>query len=345
MTNEEKVALYGCSIQGYLKYFKDNNYQNAKDAIDGSIKYILRRGVDEGLTDCNINELIYVVKNEIAKMVAKEQLKNNPNELTNMHSKDEKNVQYFLKDPFEYVGKELSKNGNKYEVSTNNIIDGEEKKLARKYNKNVNDLGRMLVIPGIKVVYNVYEGNQADVKSYNIINQLQSKLPHNSIEEAFDRQKPSFFEKLFRRTSSEYKNFKTAFNNFNDKNHPLNGSNQYLKDAAMGYIRHKFPNLEDDKLPTAEQIEALGGAGKERAAFCLKVVETLNEHGAIQEQADKVTEAIKNVEIKDQDNIIDNSFQKDLKNDLDDKIVDNNLVNENDNNEIIVNNEIGDINK
>ena len=341
MTNEEKVALYGCSIQGYLKYFKENNFANAKDAIDGSIKYLLRRGVDEGLTDCTLNELIYVVKNEVAKMVAKEQLKNNPSDLTNMHSNDEKNIQFFLKDPNGYVGKELAKNGNKYEISTSKIVDKEEKNLARKYNKNIKDLSRMLIVPGVKTVYSVYESNQMDDKSYTIINHLKGKLSNNSIEESFERQKPGFFEKLFRRTSSEYKTFKETFDFYKDKQGPLNGSNQILKDAAMGYIRHKFPNLEENKLPTAEQIAALGGAGKERAAFCLKVIETLNEHAGAQEQAYKVNDAIKNVEIEEPAN---ESFQNDLKNDVDDKIIDNNIVNENENSNII-SNEIENVNK
>jgi hypothetical protein len=33
MTNEEKVTQYGCSIQGYLKYMKDNNYNNVMDGV------------------------------------------------------------------------------------------------------------------------------------------------------------------------------------------------------------------------------------------------------------------------------------------------------------------------
>ena len=312
MTNEEKKAQYGCSIQGYLKYFKDNNYSNVKDAIEGSIKYFLRHGVDDDLTDCSRNELIYVIKNEIAKMVAKE-LNDNPNNLNKMNSNE--NVNSFLNNPYEYIGKEVA-NENKYKIDRHGIVEEDEDKLARNYNKNIKEAKIIFVTRGIKAIYDAYENNQVDDKAYNMINQLKAKLPNNSIEEAFEKQKPGFFERFFRRTSNEYKEFKEAFENYNDKNSIFNGNDQYLKTAAMKYIHHKFPSLASDKLPTNEQIAALSGAGKERVAFCLQVVLNINENSLIQEQADKVIDVANNMEIK-QDNEINDDFHKNLEEKVD----------------------------
>ena len=317
MTNEEKKALYSCSIQGYLKYFKENNYDNIKDAIKGSIKYLIRCGVDEELTDCSRNELIYVIKNEIAKMVAKNQLNNNPNDLTNMHSEDEKDIQSFLKDPSGYIGSYLKKNENEFKIDRKNIVADDEDRLARKYNKNINEVARLLVISGVKTVYNVYANHQNENKSYHIINQLEANLPDNSIDEAFEKQKPGTFEKFFKTTSKEYINFKEAFANYRDINNPFNGNDNYLRDAAMGYIRHKFPNLKDDNFPTKAEIDKLSGAGKERVAFCLNVINVLKENSAIQEQAFKLTEAIDKIEVV-KENINDDNFHNDLKEDVND---------------------------
>ena len=307
MTIEEKVTQYGCSIQGYLKYMKDNNYNNVMDAINGSIKYLLRNGIDEELTDCSRNELIYVIKNEIAKMVAKQQLDNNPNDLTNMHSENEKDIQQFLNNPLNYIGTTLKEKD--FKIDRTNINNEEDDRLARKYNKNIKDLSRLLVIEGVKTVYDVYENHQQEDKAYHTMNQLKVSLPNNSIEESFVKQQPSFFEKFFRTTSKEY----------NDKNSIYSGNDEYLKNAAMGYIHHKFPGLKDNELPTREQIAALSGASKERASFCLDVINVINQNSALQQQADKITEALSNADIvKQNNNISDDVFHKDLKEDVND---------------------------
>ena len=319
MTIEEKRTKYGCSIPGYLKYIKDNNYNNVKDAINGSIKYLLRNGIDEELTDCSRNELIYVIKNEIAKMVAKQQLDNNPNELTNMHSENEKDIQQFLNNPFEYIGTTLKEKEKDFKIDKTNINNEEDDRLTRKYNNNIKFLSKVLVIEGVKTVYDVYENHQQDEKAYHTMNQLKVSLPNNSIEEAFVKQKPGFFEKLFRTTSKEYNHFKQAFREYNDKNSIYSGNDEYLKNAAMGYIHHKFPGLKDNELPTREQIAALSGVSKERASFCLDVINVINQNSALQQQADKITEALKNFKIENKDNnISDDNFHKDLKEDVND---------------------------
>ena len=121
-------------------------------------------------------------------------------------------------------------------------------------------------------------------------NSLSAKLVANdsTISASFTKQKAGFFEKLFNTTSEEYNNFKSAYANYKNPDHELYGNDEYLKDAAMGYLKHKFPNLKKDELPTEEQIAKLGGAGKERALFCLNVVKTYDETHDLQEQADKI---------------------------------------------------------
>ena len=110
--------------------------------------------------------------------------------------------------------------------------------------------------------YREYEKNAK--KNQLFVTALSAKLAINdsTISASFNKQKAGFFEKIFNTTSEEYNNFKAAFNNYYDEKHELYGNDEYLKDAAMGYLKHKFPNITEDKLPTEEQIAALGGAGK-----------------------------------------------------------------------------------
>lgn len=338
MTEKEKKELYECSIQGYLKYLKDNNYSNAKDALIGSIKYLLRIGVVNELTNCNSNELMYVIKNEIAKMVAKEQINNNSNDLTDMQSKkDDMELKCFFADPFGYVGAKLE-NKAPYYIDKKALNDEDAKDYAHKYNNNITTTSSMFKIGGVKHVYKVYEDNMKEKSAYNYIIQLESKLPNNSIDESFENQKPSFFEKLFRTTSNEYKNFKEAYAGYSTLNNPQYGQIEPLRNSALAYLRHKFPNLKDNELPTMEQISTLGGAGKERAVFCLKVIETLNENEKIQEQADRMTEAVKNLNLditKEMGQINNPEFEQNIKKDVNVEFSDiNNNIIQNDEKEV-----------
>lgn len=327
MTNEERKAAYECSVLGYIKYFKDNNYTNAKDAIIGSIKYLLRIDVDESLTSCTRNELIYVMKNEVAKMVAREQLNNNPNDLTNMHNEEDKQeIQFFLNNPVGYIGNKLKEKAI-FEKDAKDL-EGTSWKLASKYNKNIRTMAPIFNTVGATTWYNAYQDKMNDKPNYFGILQLKSKLPNNSIEEAFERQKPSFFEKIFKTTSNEYNNFKLAFEEYNDEKSIYCGNDERLEEAAMGYIRHKFPNLNGDELPTPEQIAKLGGAGKERAQFCLNVVETIRENAKAQEQANKMMETVKNLKVDASDlNNDSNELQNNLKNEVKEEAID---INKND---------------
>ena len=74
MTPEEKRELCECSIQGFVKRFQSKGYPNAQEAFLDTMQYISRINVDSDLTTCNINELLHVAKNEMAKYLVKEQI-------------------------------------------------------------------------------------------------------------------------------------------------------------------------------------------------------------------------------------------------------------------------------
>ena len=151
------------------------------------------------------------------------------------------------------------------------------------------------------------------------------------IEESLNKQKPGFFEKIFRTTSNDYKIFKAAFDCYNDKKHPLYGVDENLKDAAHAYLVHKFPNLGKNQLPTLNDINNLSGPGKERARFCLEVYNAIKEKENLQEHVDDMIKDIKNLNVKAPwDNNYQMEFQNELNEQVEENVIeDNNLENVN----------------
>lgn len=314
MTEEQKRKEFECSIQGFIKDFNERKYPNAFQALNGSIAYIIRHGIVQDLTTCKLEELIYVAKNEIAKLAAKDQIRFNEKDPTYICHNNEENetVQQFLKNPTKAIG-DMIENTDFKNLDDHN--DPDLKDFIHKYKNNANFIQTLCKNTAFNSMYNIFEYKKEN--SYDVLYSFESKLPNTSIEESMTRQKPSFFEKLLRRTSREYKNFKDTFNAYRDKNAIANGTDKDVSAAAMAYLKHKFPNLGDGELPTQEQINSLTGAGKERAMFCLKFVETSKENETVQAKADQIIAEVKNLDI--QKNINNDKFQNNLKKDINEK--------------------------
>ena len=295
MTNEEKIAMYECNIEGFIKEFRSNNHRNLEDAFGNAMVYFLKYGLDEESTTCDLEELIYVFRNEVAKYIAKYQLESNPDNLLDLHAGDNNAVfQQFFKDPVEFL--RISIESMDKIAANPNEKDPDIIKYTNDYNKNIDNLVSLLKNPETKRDFETYERGKNN--AYFVVEALDDYFSHgedkNGINDTFNKQKAGFFENLFGTTSNEYKNFKHAFDNYRNVDHQAHGDSSLLEAAAMRYLRHKFPNLKDDELPTMEQISKLSGAGKERASFCLKTIETIH----IQEQANKMIDAVNEIDKK-----------------------------------------------
>ncbi len=331
MTEAERKELYECSIKGFLKEFYNNNYGSIEEAINGAVMYIAKHGMDYQLTTCQSYELLYVAKNEIAKMVAKKQIDNEIKDLTDMQYENEKLTKLFFTDPIKVVSTILEKSDLEGLKGKEN--DPEYKKYLSDLKKNVDNKVKTFNSPGFKTMYDSFEKNQADLYEKDVmLASIESKLPDRSIDESFKRQKPGFFEKIFRRTSNEYKEFKRQYDAYKTKKGGfISKDSNALKDSAMAYLRHKFPNMEDGELPSLHDISSLSGAGKERALFCLNVVESIKNDQEYQAQADKMIKAVKDLnlqmpDVNENKAEVDN-FQKEIGEKVEDKIININEIN------------------
>ena len=166
------------------------------------------------------------------------------------------------------------------------------------------------------------------VKSFR--NRLTDKLfPSNKItnEAIFEYTKGGFFENFFKTTSQEYKNFKSAFLDFQDPENKNFGNLDNLEKATKAYLHHKIPAFKTtDHLPKLEDIENLSGTSKKRALLCFGVLETIYR----QREIDKMENTFKDAEIDiQQDVIVDeqDKFQKDLDLKIDDSKINDNIIN------------------
>ncbi len=82
--------------------------------------------------------------------------------------------------------------------------------------------------------------------------------------------KENFFEWVFRRTSKQYKAVEQAVKDFYDEKSPKYGDLKNLKTACKAYLDYKGVQNKDD-------IQNVSGKGKNRADFCFKMIESIDE--------------------------------------------------------------------
>ena len=290
MTNEEKL-MYECSIEGFINDFNTAHFKSTIDVIDNALAYILKHNMHLDYTKCDINELIFTAKNEVAKTIAKRQLETNPKNVNDMHSdNDNEEVKQFLINPVKYIYEKFKDEEYVESIHYDNPLHNPKQKLV--YDESCRLSAHQFVqnfeFDNLENKYLEFENSVN--KNQIFTSQLCAKLALNdsTISASFGKQKAGFFERIFKTTSDEYDSFKQAYEDFNTKGNPLYGNAGALKFFAMNYLKHKFPNLKDNELPTEKQIASLSGAGKERASFCLSVIETYNENHLVQEQANKI---------------------------------------------------------
>ena len=106
MNKETEKLMYECTIEGFINDFNTAQFGSDIDTINNAIAYILKHGMHNDYTKCDIKELIFTAKNEVAKSVARKQLASNPKDLSNMQAnnkEDNEEIRQFLADPLKYM--------------------------------------------------------------------------------------------------------------------------------------------------------------------------------------------------------------------------------------------------
>lgn len=125
------------------------------------------------------------------------------------------------------------------------------------------------LLQGKEASYAAYEQQYAEVKTDMLF--LENMFPNESdypLQDAREKIKAGFFEKVFSRTSKEFKNFERTFN----AREKGNATREQVDNAAKAYLMAKIPGWDGKDIPTVQQLNTLTGKQRDRAMFCIKTL-------------------------------------------------------------------------
>lgn len=308
MNKATEKLMYECTIEGFINDFNTSQFSNDVDTINNAIAYILKYGMHNDYTKCDIKELIFNARNEVAKSVARKQLQKDPKDLANMQSgnaEDNEEVRQFLADPLKYMAgkikdefyvdmihyddprmdpKEKEQHRIDYFISAKRLaFDFTSENFInayREYEKNAKKNQLFVTALSAKLAIND-STNEKKRHVKDVLENSQKACNMDSTATCDDivrHNKGGIFENLFNTTSKEYKEFVKAYKEFNDENSLKYGNDAELDKAARAYIRHKIPGFQlPNELPKKEDIERFSGTSRGRLEFCLGVLQSIKQ--------------------------------------------------------------------
>ncbi len=256
-----------------FKFLSSQDLAQKLDEIDGSDaklayaeKYLLACGIGDEDADLLDVEAVLVAKNKIAEAAIKENKSFAGGDL-----KEDK-VKLFIGNPIRYLQSTARSFSNSTETNAEYI----------RHSIRVSEQG------------SAYADALTDMenrqRNQSLNEKIEDKLPResNTIADQLQRSKAGFWERVFNRTSSQYKDFEQAMNNLNANR----GNRNDVETTSLAYLKHKFPNLKEGQLPTMDQINSLSGAGKHRALLALNAYQSVQEQKN-QPKIDQVSQSCK----------------------------------------------------
>lgn len=293
------------SMKDYLK--KVESYESIEDKMKYTTRYLLSHG---GHEDFSLEEAIQIARYNISKDLVKEE------------NKDNLKANMFISNPVQYIKNEATKLSQALDKNPNNQnynLLSSSQYIANYLNEA--DMERNL--------NRVTESKSFGVR-YNLINKMGGR---KELTENYNKTKPGFFARLFNTTSKEWKSLDKIYKDFNNPENENYGNKDALKNAAVAYLKHKFPSYVegDNYLDSDSRIAILKGETvAAKTKFALNIIASVNE----QKQSDKsFSDALeeaknKNVTYEDIQNenklneLEQDDFQKDLENSIEEKDID-----------------------
>ena len=132
----------------------------------------------------------------------------------------------------------------------------------------------------------------------------------DAVDAAFNSNKAGFFDRIFRRTSRQYKDFEKEFKAYREGSRIEDGMNSRdanrdsVERTAKAYLRYKIPGWDGNGLPTLEQINGLRGKSKNRALLCFNVLSATKDSAETEQKLRSLETTIENQMAKDGTNVV-----------------------------------------
>lgn len=303
--------------------------------------YILSHGLNKNV-DFSLEVLIHHARNKFIQAVI-----NSKKEFKPIDKKEEEediNVfdakkspnfdvleKKFIKNPVNFIKRiaEIATNPNLSRNDIGDIVvedDGDEEYYdLEKWKNNCGSIANYL-----KAIEEYYGSYNKDF----LVDDINKKIfkcyyddENKTKDDILNDTKGGFFENLFGTTSDEFKNLRSTYLEFNNKESSGYADKDNLEAATRAYLQHKIPSykLEDD-LPKEEDVAKLSGTAKKRVAFCIGILEAINESKQIEQfvQAIKTGNVI-NEQEKFQENLT-NILEENRYLNKNENVIDENII-------------------
>ena len=327
MNKAELKELKTCTKKGLIDLINDPKYINNKaNQFPAIVGYLARAGLSINSKE-SFMDLVYTARNELLAQAGQKAAssKQPANYDLGLNGPAKARVQAFIKNPLASIQNEMK---NFYERKENydQIEDPDEVQYYVDLKTGANILNIELNVMG-EQEKNKYEDRQDMV---DILARVQKKMPDGdkNLDASLKRINSGFFGTLFRRKSKEYAAFEESFNTFRNANMALSGNTKDLEEKTNAYLKHTIPGFKYSKDMNKEEILAALPKGKrDRAEFCINVLDSIAEHNQMKPYMDNVVKAAKGlpVEQKVQEaNLVNDEkqkqFQQEIKNDLEPEV-------------------------
>ena len=301
MTSQEKKELRTCTKQGLIDLIRNPRYtQNKVNQFPAIVGYLARHGLPGGTSKEDFLDLVYTARNELIAQAAEAHANANQpmdyNAIPGLQGAALNRVKAFLRDPVASIEAELRAFHDRKE-NFEQMEDPDEVQyyvdLKTNADIHVIELGATGQTDRIK-----YDHNPEMI---DILGRLSKKLPEEdaSIDASLKRINSGFFGTLFRRRSKEYAAFERSFKEFRDVKWAHSGNVEDLEKKTTAYLQHVIPNFKYSKdMPREQWLAALPKGKRNRAEFCMNVLDSIDEHKKMKPYMDNVENAINGKPVK-----------------------------------------------
>ncbi len=161
------------------------------------------------------------------------------------------------------------------------LNETEEEKAARKAKLRATfDL-----LAGKEDVYTNFEAEHSEL--LNDLMNIAEKYPDKGdepIKAVVKSCKPGFFERVFKRTSQEYKDFEATFKRRANEE----ATRDELDNAAKAYLMHKIPGYNGEGIPNIQDIQRLSGKSKTRALLAYNTLKASEKSRVYEEKLNNI---------------------------------------------------------
>ena len=280
------------SIQDFLLNF--DKYDSIKDKLAYTTRYILQHGASNE-RDFSFAQFVQVARQKIAEASGKTKAPNGkeaPNYLVDKSVEDEKNdlaAEMFLSNPADYIKNEANKVIDEIDADEVNFEWQDELKencerLLPDMDKNFND--RQFLFDQHSAYYGVKARTQAALGG------------KEKLDELYKATQPSRFSRIFATYSAKWVALEDAYESFNNPNKYGFGKMDHLNDAAIDYLKHKFPKWNPGEEIPAKAYSKLNKTELAKVNFSVNILDAIRGQKEAEKNFHSLVDATKEKEIK-----------------------------------------------